>query len=64
MLELWLGILAGQIVLLLVLRPMILWYFKFSRMTKALESIDESLKQLPAVQAYRAKMSQPRRRVA
>ena len=59
-----LGILVGQIAILLVLRPVVLWYFKLNQITKTLESIDLSLKQLPAVQAYRGTISQPGKKVA
>jgi hypothetical protein len=64
MLQPVLEIIAAQIVLLLIFRPLILWYFRLNRITKTLESIDLSLKQLPAVQAYQAKISQAGRRVA
>ena len=64
MLLLVLRILEIQIVLLVALRPLILWYFKLNRISKTLESIDESLKQLPVVQAYNTRISQAGRRVA
>jgi len=64
MLLIVLRILEIQIVLLLALRPLILWYFRLSRITKTLESIDLCLKQLPAVQAYHTKISSAGRRVA
>ena len=54
----------AQLVVLLLLRPLILWYCKLNRISKTLESIDLSLKQLPAVQAYHTKISQAGRRVA
>jgi len=54
----------AQLVVLLLLRPVVLWYFRLNRIAKTLESIDESLKQLPAVQAYRTKISSAGRRVA
>lgn len=49
MLRLAIGILTLQTLLLLTLRPLILWYLGISRATKLLRSIDESLKCLPAV---------------
>lgn len=62
--QLLLGIILGQIAILLVLRPLVLWYFKLNRIATTLESIDLSLKQLPAVQAYRGMISQPGKKVA
>jgi hypothetical protein len=64
MLQLVLSILLAQMLILLAIRPLILWYFQLGRMAKTLESIDLSLKQLPAVQAYHTKISQAGRRVA
>ena len=61
MLQLALGILVGQIVLLLLLRPLVLWYFKLNRITKTLDSIDLSLSLLPAVREYRARILVPGR---
>jgi hypothetical protein len=49
MLELALTLLLTQGLLLLLIRPLILWYFRVNRMVRALESIDASLKCLPAV---------------
>jgi len=57
-------IVLAQIVILLALRPVILWYCKLNRIAKTLESIDLSLKQLPAVQAYRGTISQQGKKVA
>lgn len=53
MLQLALTLLLTQAAILLLLRPLILWYFRLSRMTRALESIDASLKCLPAVKNER-----------
>ena len=49
MLELALTLLLTQVLVLLLIRPLICWYLKINRMVKALESIDASLKCLPAV---------------
>jgi len=54
MLQLTLILLVTQGAILLLLRPVILWYLRFNRMVKALESIDQSLKCLPAVKHERA----------
>jgi hypothetical protein len=40
---------ALEAIILLALRPIVLWYFQVNRRTKALEGIDESLRALPAV---------------
>jgi hypothetical protein len=64
MLQLALSLLAAQAILLLLLRPLILWYFKINRAVKALESIDQSLKYLPAVQNQGRPPSSSSRRVA
>lgn len=49
MTQLVIYLLAGEIVILLLLRPVILWYFRVSQAVKLLQSIDRSLKLLPAV---------------
>jgi hypothetical protein len=49
MLELAVKLIAAELVLLLILRPVLWWYFGISRAIRALESIDSSLKCLPAV---------------
>jgi hypothetical protein len=54
--------LAVTFTMLLVMRRAVLWYWKINRAIALLESIDESLKCLPAVRktraaAYRAKLS-------
>jgi len=61
MLQLALEILVIQLLILLALRPLVLWYFQLSRRTKALESIDESLSYLPAVHETRVKKNRPPR---
>lgn len=61
MLTLALEILAIQLLLLLLLRPLLLWYLKVSRIVKALESIDESLSYLPAVHETRVRKNRPPR---
>jgi len=58
------GIALGILAWLILLRPVILWYFKISRAVKALESIAESLEQLPAAKEHRDRLNQPRKRVA
>ena len=42
-------LILGEAVILLVLRPIVWWYFGIGRAVAALESIDASLKCLPAV---------------
>lgn len=64
MLEIALGEISGLVVILLLLRPLVLWYFKINRRTKALESIDQSLKCLPAVQNSQASKTSPKRSAA
>ena len=53
MLQLVLMILAAQAVILLALRPVILWYLGINRALKALESIAQSLGQMPAAKEAR-----------
>jgi hypothetical protein len=50
MVQLALSLFAMQLIVLFLIRPIVLWYFRLSRITRALESIDRSLKCLPAVQ--------------
>ena len=61
MLTLALQILAVQILLLLLLRPLVLWYLGIRRAIKALENIDESLSYLPIVRAERVRKNRPPR---
>lgn len=56
-----LEILAIQALLLLLLRPLILWYLGQTRIARALESIDESLSYLPIVNATRTRKNRPPR---
>jgi hypothetical protein len=49
MMQLAAQLIAAEVVILILLRPLILWYFGLSSMRKTLESIDRSLKCLPAV---------------
>jgi hypothetical protein len=49
MLHFALELIALKILLLLILRPVIWWYFGIRRALRALEAIDASLKCLPAV---------------
>jgi len=55
---------AAVVGLLLALRGVIWWYWGISRAVRALESIDASLRALPAVQAYRARLARERGRRA
>jgi hypothetical protein len=57
-----LGELLGILTVLVLLRPLALWYLKINQGLKLLASIDESLKQLPAVQTYQAKKEASLRR--
>jgi hypothetical protein len=45
-----------ELALLLLLRPILLWYLKINKALRLLASIDASLKCLPAVQASRKRM--------
>jgi len=49
MTQLVIYLIAGEILLLLLLRPVILWYFRVTQAIRLLQSIDKSLKCLPAV---------------
>jgi hypothetical protein len=49
MLQLALQMIALQAVILLLIRPILLWYFKVNQALRILRSIDASLKCLPAV---------------
>ena len=42
------------IVVFLIAREIVCWYWKINRMVALMESIDESLKQMPAVKAHDA----------
>lgn len=59
-----LPLLLIQAVLLLLLRPLLLWYFRIGQAVDALESIAESLEQMPAAKEYRAKVRAMGRKVA
>ncbi len=52
MTNLLLDAVAAAVLVVLLLRPVILWYFGISRIIKHLASIDVSLRQLPAVRDY------------
>lgn len=56
MLQLALTMLLVELVFLMLLRPMLLWYLKVNQALKLLASIDRSLKCLPAVQQNRPPM--------
>ena len=49
MLQLAAQLIALQIVVLLLIRPLLLWYFRINELRTILLSIDASLKCLPAV---------------
>jgi hypothetical protein len=49
MLQLVGTVLLTQLLILVLIRPLILWYFKINRIANSLASIDASLKCLPAV---------------
>ena len=57
------SLLVGAL-LMLILRPLVLWYWKISRAVEALESIALSLEQMPVAKEYRARVKQAARRVA
>jgi hypothetical protein len=56
--------LAVVVGLVLLLRRVIWWYWGIDRALAHLKSIDTSLQQLPAVQAYRARLARERGRRA
>jgi hypothetical protein len=56
--------LAVAVGLVLLLRRVIWWYWGIDRALAHLRSIDTSLQQLPAVQAYRARLARERGRRA
>lgn len=63
--ELLLGSIHGvEIVLALILVVMFLAFLKISRGVKSLESIAESLEQMPAAKEYRSRIRQAGRKVA
>lgn len=49
MLQLAMSLVCLQVIVLLLIRPLILWYFRVTEVTRLLASIDASLKCLPAV---------------
>lgn len=56
MLELAVKLIVAQVVLLLIGRSFIWWYFGISRAIRALEAIDASLRCLPAVRTERERI--------
>lgn len=56
MLQLASTMLLVELVLLLLLRPILLWYLRVNQALKLLASIDRSLKCLPAVERSRPPM--------
>ena len=52
MLQLAAQLIALQIVVLLLIRPLLLWYFRINELRAILLSIDASLKCLPAVKDH------------
>jgi hypothetical protein len=63
-LQLFAMIVAIWLGLFLLLRPIVIWYFKIGRAVEALESIAESLEQMPAAKEYRTRLRQAGRKVA
>ena len=56
MLQLAAQLIALQIVVLLLIRPLLLWYFRINDLRTILLSIDASLKCLPAVRTESARL--------
>lgn len=56
MTRLLITLVATEVVILLILRPLVWWYFGITRAMRALESIDSSLKCLPAVRTEHARI--------
>jgi hypothetical protein len=56
MLQMAATLLAVQLTILLLLRPLILWYFRVNDVVRLLISIDQSLKCLPAVRTESARL--------
>ncbi len=56
MIQIVLTVAGLQLLALLLLRGLVWWYFGISRAVRALESIDASLKLLPAVRDHKAKL--------
>ena len=63
-----LSLIAIAIVVLVLVawatRSIVLWYWRINKMVALLESIDESLKQLPAVRRHHFQAEQSGRKVA
>lgn len=64
MLDLLIPILVIRAVVLLPLRPILLWYFRIGQAVDVLESIAESLGQMPAAKEYRSRIRSAGRKVA
>ena len=62
--EFWIGYLMGIAVLIFLVREVMWRWFGIRRAIRALESIAESLEQLPAAREHRDRLNQPRRRSA
>jgi hypothetical protein len=56
MLQLAAQLIALQIVVLLLIRPLLLWYFRITTLIDLLSSIDSSMKCLPAVRTEAARL--------
>ena len=56
MYQIILTVIGLQLLVLCLIRPLVWWYFGISRAVRALESIDASLKLLPAVRDHKAKL--------
>jgi len=60
----WIGRLLALAVLIFLVRELMWRWFGIRRAIRALESIAESLEQLPAAREHRDRLNQPRRRSA
>ena len=56
-------IVTGVFLFLFLMRELLWWWFGIRRAIEALESIAESLEQMPAAKEHRARMNQSIRRV-
>ena len=56
MLNLAISLIAAEVLILLLLRPILLWYFKVNQHLALLRSIDQSLKCLPAVRTEKERL--------
>lgn len=56
MLQLAISLVCLQVIVLLLIRPLILWYLRINDVVRLLISIDQSLKCLPAVRTESARL--------